>query len=74
MNGIDEYLHNPYEWAVLVVLDYIDLDDETQNNEQYVNKVLEENGAFEFISETFLENGLQKPSKQRLIQEVIQSL
>ena len=74
MDGIDEYLHNPYEWAALVVLDYIDLNDETQNNEQYVNKVLDQNGTFEFISETFLEEGLEKLSREKLIQEVMQSL
>lgn len=73
MNGIDEYLKNPYEWATLVVLDYIDAENKTQHNENHVNKILDETGAFEFISETFLEEGLEKPSREKLIQEVIQS-
>ena len=72
--GIDEYLNNPYQWAVLVILDYIDIDDKTQHNENNVNKILDEKGAFGFISETFLEEGLEKPSREKLIQKVIQSL
>ena len=72
--GIDEYLNNPYQWAVLVVLDYIDIDDKTQHNENNVNKILDEIGAFNYISETFLEEGLEKPSREKLIQAVIQSL
>ena len=72
--GIDEYLNNPYQWAVLIVLDYIDIDDKTQHNENNVIKILDETSAFEYISETFLEKGLEKPSREKLIQEVIQSL
>ena len=71
--GIDEYLNNPYEWAVLVVLDYIDIDDKTQHNENNINKILDETGAFEFISGTFIDEGFKRPSREQIVEEVMKS-
>lgn len=73
MNGINDY-SDPFHWAVLVVLDYIDAEDKTQHNENNINKILDETGAFEFISETFIIEGLPEPSREQVIQEVMQSL
>ena len=70
MDGIDEYLKNPYEWAVLVILDHIDMDKKSNQNEKYVNKLLDE-GIYEFISENFLEFDLPKPSKEKIVSEVM---
>ena len=73
MDGINDY-SDPFHWATLVILDYIDVEEKTQLNDKDINKILDETGAFEFISETFLEEGLEKPSREKLIQEVIQSI
>ena len=70
MDGLDEYLNDPYEWAVLVVLDHIDSEEKSKQNENYVNKLLDE-GIYEFISENFLEFDLPKPSKEKIVSEVM---
>ena len=53
MDGINDY-SDPFHWAVLVVLDYIDIDDKSRHNEYNVDKILDEIGAFDYISEIFL--------------------
>ena len=70
MDGINEHLKNPYEWAVLVVLDHMDMDEKSNKNEKYVNKLLDE-GIYEFISANFLEFDLPKPSKEKIVSKVM---
>lgn len=70
MDGLDEYLNDPYEWAVLVVLDHIDSEEKSKQNEKFVNKLLDE-GIYKFISSNFLEFDLPKPSKEKIVSEVM---
>lgn len=65
MDGLDEYLNDPYEWAELVVLDHIDSEEKSKQNEKFVNKLLDE-GIYEFISANFLEFDLLNPLKKKL--------
>ena len=71
MDGLDEYHHNPMLWAALVVLEHIDTDDTQQLSEIHLHSVLVDTGAYEFIVETFTEEGLEKPSKEEIVSRVL---
>ena len=69
-DSIDNYLNDPYLWAVLVVLDYIDLEKPQQCSPANLRAVLEEN-AWEFIQETFENEEFSCPSKDVIIERAL---
>jgi hypothetical protein len=72
-DSIDSYLDDTALWAALVVLDYIELENLQQCNPAYLDKVLEEN-AWEFIKETFENEGLPCPSKDVVIERALERI
>tara|TARA_X000000950_G_C13458758_1_gene474989 strand:- start:95 stop:313 length:219 start_codon:yes stop_codon:yes gene_type:complete len=72
MDGINEYLNNPCEWAVLVVLENINIKEKNKHNQKFVEQLLND-GIYEFIIENFLEFDLPLPSKVKIVSEVIKS-
>ena len=69
-DSIDNYLDDPYLWAVLVVLDYVDLEKPQQYSPAKIRFILQEN-AWEFIKETFENEGLPCPSKDVIIERAL---
>lgn len=74
MDGIDDYRQDPLYWAALVVLDHIDTDDPEQLSEINLHKVLVDTGAYEFILESFAEEGFRKPLKEEIVSRVLDNL
>lgn len=72
MDGIDQYKHNPLLWAALVLLDHIDTDDADQFSEINLHNVLNKIGAYEFIVESFLEEGFEKPSTSDIVRSALE--
>ena len=72
MDGIDSYRQDPLYWAALVVLDHIDADDPEQLSEIHLHSVLVDTGAYQFIVENFIEEGLEKPSKSEIVSRALE--
>ena len=69
-DSIDNYLDDPTLWAVMVVLDYVDLEKPQQYSPASIRLILEKN-AWEFIKETFENEGLPCPSKDVIIDRAL---
>lgn len=74
MDGIDSYRQDPLYWAALVVLDHVDRDDPEQLSEINLHKVLVDTGAYEFILESFAEEGFREPLKEEIVSRVLDNL
>ena len=74
MDGIDSYRQDPLYWAALVVLDHVDRDDSEQLAEINLHKVLVDTGAYEFILESFAEEGFREPLKEEIVSRVLDNL
>ena len=72
MDGLNDYLFDPLWWACLVLLDHIDTDNSEQTTESYITDTLD--GIFEFIEASFDEEGIDCPSKSKIIKRTMQTL
>jgi len=72
-DSIDNYLDDPTLWAVMVVLDYVDLEKNQQYSPENIRLILEEN-AWEFIQETFENEQLPCPSKDIIIKRTLERI
>ena len=73
MDGLDAYRSAPLYWASQVIIDHIDdLNDPDQVSEKHILGVLE--SAYEFIEDSFEEEGLPAPSKKEILSHVVEHI